>query len=237
MRENFWLHKLHSLSGVIPVGFYMLQHLTLNSFSLAGPEKFNGVIEFFENWPPHLLLAAELLIILGPILFHAVYGLFIVSRMEPYTSPAAAKYRENKYYSLQRWSGVVAFFFLCVHVASTAIRHKVQGVDVVKYQAMAEMLQWPNNLHLGLIFYVVGVVACAYHLAYGIWNFCIRWGITIAEKSQLAMTRVAFVLFVVISLLGVGSLAGFLKPQKAQAVQVLQNGPSGKGNEVVYRPN
>lgn len=219
MRENFWLHKLHSLSGVIPVGFYMLQHLTLNSFALAGREKFDGVIDFFEAWPPHLLLAAELLIILGPILFHAVYGLIIVARMEPYTSPASAKYRENKFYTLQRWSGIVAFFFLCVHVASTVVRHKIQGVDLVKYQAMSEMLRWPNGMHLGLIFYAIGVLACGYHLAYGIWHFCIRWGITIGEKSQMAMARVSLVLFIVITLLGIGSLAGFLKPQGPATVQ------------------
>lgn len=229
MRENFWLHKLHSLSGVIPVGFYMLQHLTLNSFSIAGPEKFNGVIEFFEGWPPHLLLAAELFFILGPILFHAVYGLFIVARMEGNLSQAAYKYRENRFYTLQRWSGIVAFFFLCVHVAATVVRHKIQGVDVVKYQAMAEMLQWPNNLYLGLIFYVVGVVACAYHLAYGIWHFCIRWGITIGDKSQMAMARVSMALFIVISLLGIGSLGGFLNPNHRPTTVVSHEQPKLDG--------
>ncbi|MES1227760.1 MAG: succinate dehydrogenase [Armatimonadota bacterium] len=210
MRENYLLHKLHSLSGVIPVGFYMVQHLTLNSFAIAGPEKFNGVIEFFESWPPHLLLAAELLFILGPILFHAVYGLVIVSKAEGNYSQAAYKYRENRYYTLQRWTGVIAFFFLCAHVASTVVRHKMSGVDVVKYRAMADMMAWPGNLHLGFLFYVMGVVACCYHFAYGIWNFCIRWGITVGEKSQMGMARFSFVLFVALSLLGVGTLGGFL---------------------------
>ena len=35
-RENYFWHKVHSLTGVIPVGYYMVQHLVLNSFSLAG---------------------------------------------------------------------------------------------------------------------------------------------------------------------------------------------------------
>ena len=39
-RENYFWHKLHSLTGIIPIGFYMIQHLVLNSFSFAGPEKF-----------------------------------------------------------------------------------------------------------------------------------------------------------------------------------------------------
>lgn len=217
MKENYLLHKLHSLSGVVPVGFYMVQHLTLNSFAIAGPERFDSVIDFFDGWPPHLLLAAELLIILGPILFHAVYGLFIVSRAEGNYSSAAYKFRENRYFRLQRFTGIVAFFFLCAHVASTAVRHKIAGAEVVKYRGMAEMLAWPNNLHLGLVLYVIGVVACCYHLAYGVWNFCIRWGITVGEKSQMAVARFSFVAFVLLSILGVGTLAAFLVPQPSEA--------------------
>ncbi|MEJ5171677.1 MAG: hypothetical protein WHU10_11875, partial [Fimbriimonadales bacterium] len=79
-RENFLLHKLHSLTGIVPIGFYMLQHLTLNSFALAGPDKFNAVIAFFEGMPKHILLALEIGVILLPILFHGVYGLFITQR-------------------------------------------------------------------------------------------------------------------------------------------------------------
>jgi succinate dehydrogenase/fumarate reductase cytochrome b subunit len=53
-RESYFWHKLHSLTGMIPTGFYLVQHLTLNSFALGGPEKFNGVIQFFEGMPKHL---------------------------------------------------------------------------------------------------------------------------------------------------------------------------------------
>src|SRR4051812_28679022 len=55
-KENFFWHKLHSLAGIVPIGFYMLQHLVLNTFSLAGPDYFNGVIGFFEGMPFHFLL-------------------------------------------------------------------------------------------------------------------------------------------------------------------------------------
>src|SRR4051812_2218543 len=59
-RENFFWHKVHSLTGIVPIGFYMLQHLTLNSFSLAGPEHFNGVISFFGSMPWYILLGMEI---------------------------------------------------------------------------------------------------------------------------------------------------------------------------------
>ena len=55
-RENYLLHKIHSLTGVVPVGYYMAQHLLLNTFSVAGPAKFNAVLAFFEGIPNYVLL-------------------------------------------------------------------------------------------------------------------------------------------------------------------------------------
>ena len=220
MRENFILHKLHSLSGVVPVGFYMVQHLTANSFALAGANRFNNVIDFFASWPPHLLLGVEVLGIWLPLLFHAVYGIIIVSKADGNYSSKAYRYRENKYYTLQRWSGVVAFFFLIGHFASTTVRAKMMGPEAIKFNAMADLMAWPNGLYFGFILYAIGVTACAYHFAYGIWNFCIRWGITVKESSQMATARVSFVVFIALTLLGVGDLVAFLRGHSSEETTV-----------------
>jgi succinate dehydrogenase / fumarate reductase cytochrome b subunit len=214
MRESFFWHKVHSLTGIVPIGFYMAQHLTLNSFSLAGPSKFNGVIAFFASIPPHVLLALEICAIWLPLLFHAVYGMFIVSRSHDNYSQKAYKFRENRYYRLQRWSGVIAFLFLCFHVASTTLRAKTQGESVIQYDAWHQLLT--SNGYVYFILYAVGVTACSYHLAYGIWNFCIRWGVTISEKSQVAMGKISAAAFVFLTLIGVGALYGFVNPVFAQ---------------------
>ncbi len=236
MRENFILHRLHSLSGIIPVGFYMVQHLTLNSFALFGPAKYDGVIGFFASFPPHILLSLEIFVIGIPLLFHAVYGLFIVARADPNYSEKAYRFRENRYYTWQRWSGILAFLFLCTHVATTTLRAKAQGHQAIEFHAMTEMMAWPNNLHLGLLFYVLGVVACSYHLAYGIWNFCIRWGITINPRSQEATGKFAAGTFVVLTLLGWTALAGFLNPAYANEQAEVRTGPRVQQVSAAYRP-
>ncbi|MFW5697048.1 MAG: succinate dehydrogenase, partial [Fimbriimonadaceae bacterium] len=74
MKENYFWHKLHSLTGIIPIGYYLVQHLSLNSFSLGGAAKFNTVIEFFEALPTHVILAIKLIVVWIPLIFHAVYG-------------------------------------------------------------------------------------------------------------------------------------------------------------------
>ena len=226
-RESFFWHKLHSLTGVIPTGFYLVQHLTLNSFALAGPEKFNGVIQFFEGMPKHFLYFLKFGVIWPALLFHAFYGLFIISRSEGNYSKASMKFRENRYYTLQRWSGIFAFVFLAYHLATTSLLGMAKGAEsTIYYENWADKLAAPFGLHLVLLFYVLGVLSSTYHFAYGIWNFSIRWGIAISESAQQKVGRFSQALFVVVSLIGIAALFGFFNPVLAK------DGYSGEASNV-----
>jgi len=233
-RENFIWHKLHSLTGIIPVGFYMIQHLTLNSFSLAGEKYFNGVIDFFGKlMPRHILFALEIGVIALPLLFHGVYGLFITNRGQANITQKKYFYTENLMYTLQRISGLALFVLLILHVWETTIRSRIQGEDVIKFAAWHDKLTSYNYSILAL--YMLGVFLASYHLAFGIWNFCIRWGIAISEEKQLLVRKISTVLCVAFTLLGWAALLGFVvKPDLnkgshepiAQEVQVQNANPS-----------
>lgn len=217
-KENYVLHKLHSLSGVVPVGYYMAQHLVLNTFSLAGPEKFNGVIGFFESMPKFFLLAVEICLIWIPILFHAVYGLFIIGRAKPNYFGSVYGWSRNLMYTLQRWSGVFLFFFLAIHVCTTtAAKYYYSNPRLVEFDAWHEKLSSPP--YLWLMFYIVGVTAASFHLGTGIWDFCIRWGITVSEKAQNAVQKLSFAAFIALTLLGWAALAGFLLHGNSSSAQ------------------
>lgn len=216
-RENFILHKLHSLSGVIPVGFYMLQHLTLNSFSIAGPARFDGVINFFESIPKHVLLALEILAIWIPLFFHAIYGFAIVNRALPNLKNENYKYRENRFYTFQRISGMVAFAFLIFHFITTTVAKYIAGnAEVIKYAAMQQKLTQMG--YLQFFVYLIGIAAATYHFCYGLWGFSIRWGIVVGEKSQQKFFKFCSLAFIAVLLLGWSALAGFLihKPEAAE---------------------
>ncbi|MBV6459329.1 MAG: Succinate dehydrogenase cytochrome b558 subunit [Fimbriimonadaceae bacterium] len=207
-RESYFWHKVHSLTGIIPIGFYMVQHLTLNSFSIAGPDKFDSVISFFAGVPKHLLLALEFLVLGLPILFHAIYGLIIIRRAEPNISNPNFQFLENRMFGWQRWTGVFLFFLLIAHVMTTTLNAKINGEHVIYYQAWQDMLT--SYFYLPLLIYAFGIICAAYHLSYGVWNFCIRWGITVSEQSQLAMQKASAYIFFVLLVLGWGALGGFL---------------------------
>lgn len=210
-KENFFWHKLHSLTGIIPVGYYLVQHLTLNTFSLAGAEKFNGIIGFFESMPLHFLIALKLIAIWIPLIFHAVYGVFIIARADPnLTNPAYAAYRENRFYTYQRVSGILAFLFLAYHMTTTSVASKLssEGVRIIEYSAWAGKLA-AGGTYWVLAAYVIGIAACAYHFSYGLWGFCIRWGITISEEAQAKVFNFSRACFVAVTLLGWVALSGF----------------------------
>jgi succinate dehydrogenase / fumarate reductase cytochrome b subunit len=217
MRENFFWHKVHSLTGIVPVGFYMVQHLTLNSFSLGGPQKFDAVIGFFEGMPIHLLLLLEITLIWIPLLFHAVYGIFITGRAQPNVIGSKYGWGENWMYTMQRVTGILLFFFLVFHVVTTTGDKYVKGnANDIYFAAWHDKLTSMGGLWLGI--YLLGVPFASYHLAFGIWNFCIRWGITIGEQAQRRVQQFSVVFFVAITLLGWLALAGFLIPHNGAGV-------------------
>ena len=216
-RENFLLHKIHSLTGVVPVGYYMAQHLLLNTFSVAGPAKFNAVLAFFEGIPNYVLLALEAFAIWIPLLFHSIYGIFITSRAKPNFIGTKYGWSQNRMYTLQRYSGVFIFLFLIYHVFTTTVAKYYTGdVKVIQFAAWHEKLT--SNGYLILVLYLLGVLASCYHLAYGVWNFSIRWGITISDHAQRQVQKLSLAIFVLLTVLGWAALFGFLKSPAATTV-------------------
>ena len=208
-RENYLLHKLHSLTGIVPVGYYLVQHLVLNSFTVAGPEKFNNVLAFFESIPNYVLLALEVTAIWIPLLFHSIYGIFITGRAKPNFVGTKYGWSQNRMYTLQRYSGVFIFVFLCYHVATTTVaKYLNHSIDPISYAAWQHKLT--DHFYFFFVFYLLGIVASTYHLSYGIWNFSIRWGITISDRAQRQVQKFSLACFVLLTAIGWVALAGFL---------------------------
>lgn len=215
-RENYVLHKIHSLTGVIPVGYYMAQHLLLNTFSVAGEAKFNAVLAFFEGIPNYVLLALEAVAIWIPLLFHSIYGIFITGRAQQNYIGDKYGWSQNRMYTLQRVSGIFIFVFLIYHVITTTVtKYATHDIHRIEYAAWQEKLTGYG--YFFLVFYMLGVLASSYHLGYGIWNFCIRWGITISDRAQRQVQKISLGIFLLLTALGWAALFGFLMHKPAGA--------------------
>jgi succinate dehydrogenase / fumarate reductase cytochrome b subunit len=206
---SFYLRRLHSLTGIIPVGAFLFEHILIsNSTAISGPAAYARQVSFLANLP--LVFFLELFGIWVPIAYHALYGFYIWYRGD--SNSIAYPWTGNWMYTVQRWTGGIAFAYILWHVSTM----RFLGVDLHDNpmasfgKVQHEVFQTPL-----LLFYVVGLIAASWHFAYGIWLFCAKWGIVSGDKAQKRFLALCLALFVVLTGAGLASLTAFRsRPQQ-----------------------
>jgi succinate dehydrogenase / fumarate reductase cytochrome b subunit len=227
--SSFVLRRLHSLSGIVPVGAFLFEHILIsNSTAISGPDAYARQVSFLANLP--LVFFLELFGIWLPILFHALYGFYIWYRGDGNT--IAYPWSGNRMYTAQRWTGGIAFAYIVWHVCTM----RFLGVDLHAHPDLSFGKVQGEVLHTGLfLFYVVGLVAASWHFAYGIWLFSAKWGIVSGDKAQNRLLRVCLVLFLVLCGAGFASLYSFRSRPLADDDQnraLLHAGPKARAQTV-----
>ena len=172
---HFWLRRLHSLTGIFPIGAFLLEHMFSNSFIVRGPQAYNSQIAFLQSLPYVIWL--EIFFIYLPILYHAFYGFYVMFTGK--NNLAWYPYLANILYSLQRWTGIGAFIYIMYHAYHTRFVNLLYGTEV-SFERMQHLMTDPRIFW----FYIVGLAAVMFHFANGIWGFLISWGITVGPKAQ-----------------------------------------------------
>ncbi len=200
---SFWLRRLHSLSGIVPVGAFLFEHVLIsNSAAIGGPAAYARQVRFLASLP--LVPILELFGIWLPILFHALYGFYIWYRGE--TNIKEYPWTGNWMYTAQRWTGIIAFAYILWHTWTM----RFTGIDLHEYPgASFGKVQAELFSPALLAFYVVGLVCASWHFAYGIWLFAAKWGLTPGEKARQRFLAVCLAFFVVMSAVGLTSLYTF----------------------------
>ncbi len=115
------LRRLHSLSGIVPIGAFLVEHYISNAEAMKGPAAYNATVRFLNSLPFVLFLEWGLIFI--PILYHGLYGLYIWYRGEANVSDYP--WIGNWMYSMQRWTGGIAFAYASTR--STALFTVIPG--------------------------------------------------------------------------------------------------------------
>jgi succinate dehydrogenase / fumarate reductase cytochrome b subunit len=213
MSRIFLLRRLHSLTGIIPIGAFLIEHFYTNFAAVAGEEPFNEAVKHLRVLlPGPMLPIAELLFIGLPILFHAVLGVYIAYTMRNNTP--SYSYARNWLYFFQRVAGIFLVVFIAAHVASMRFGWwgLVAGRDSVdaNVDRAFNIVQADLSDPLILAFYILGVIAASYHFSYGLWSFGIHWGVTVSERSQRASQFVCSGIGVAVLLIGLASALAFV---------------------------
>jgi succinate dehydrogenase / fumarate reductase cytochrome b subunit len=197
----YTLRRLHSLSGIVPVGAFLLEHLATNAVALNGPAAYNRAVASIARLP--FLTAIEIALIGLPLLFHMVAGVLIATTGE--ASVHRGRYPRNWMYLLQRVSGVFLAFFIIYHVWGTRLSPAAAAHRADLYQLMQQHLQESGVLAI----YLLGTVAACFHFGNGLFGFAIHWGLATTRDAQRRAARLGFAVFVILALVGVDALLSF----------------------------
>ena len=202
-RYHFLIRRLHSLSGIIPVGVFLCIHLTINATIMIGGEAFQNAVSLIHSLNKiGILPAVELLFIIAPIAFHALVGILIW--LTGSVNVLQHRYCGNARYTLQRWSGIIAIFFIVAHlwhihwILPWGAEFDAHAAPASTIAAMAS--GWTAPV------YAIGVICAVFHFANGLWTFLITWGITISPKSQRGSAWVCGLIGLVLLAFGLGAL-------------------------------
>jgi succinate dehydrogenase / fumarate reductase, cytochrome b subunit len=205
---SFLLRRLHSISGVVPIGAFLLEHFISNAEAFKGPIAYGKQVEFLNSLP--FVFFMELFFIWIPILYHGLYGIYIWYQGE--TNVAAYPWTGNWLYTSQRWTGIVALAYMVQHTYHLRFTGTVLGTH--PDQAFAKVQHEFQNPWM-VAFYCVGIIAASWHFSYGLWLFAAKWGITTGERARRRFGYVCLTLAIGLILLGALSMNGFFRtPQQ-----------------------
>lgn len=216
-RHEFLLRRLHSLSGLVPVGAYMVVHLLVNASVLNGAATYQDSVYKIHSLG-RILPIVEWGFIFLPLLFHAVFGVVIVRGGLPNTR--SYPYGANIRYTLQRATGMVALLFILFHVFQMHgwfhfdwwLRNVAEpwgGHQFRPYNATSTAAEAVQQSALVSLFYLVGILACVFHLANGLWTMGITWGVWVTPAAQRRASVLCAVLGVGLGLVSLGAWGGF----------------------------
>lgn len=232
-RHHFLLRRLHSLSGIIPVGLFVMVHLFTNFQMIRGGGEFQHEVDFIHSTPALLFVEIGLW---GGIGFHAALGLIYTfsgkSNVQRYA------YQDNWRYTLQRVTGMLALVFIFLHVATLRWRWDlfgwftpfyVYGDDGTPLAHASTAAALQSNAVL--ILYVIGVLSVVYHWANGLWTAAISWGLTISVAAQRRWGYACAGIGLALTIFSIGAIAGArlheLSPQEQASYDAMIEARAG----------
>lgn len=258
-RHYFILRRLHSLSGIFPIGVFLIEHLVTNSAIVwgtvlghgehghAGVEAFQHDVNFIYNLPALPLIEWGVLFI--PILFHAVLGVFFARSGR--VNVRAYGYQDNWRYAWQRISGYVGIVFIFMHITSLRFGWNYGGLmpSFDRFHAASTTANHFQNGTVGILlslFYLVCVLLLVFHFANGLWTAAITWGLTISVQAQKRWGYVCAALGLALSGAAVAAILGFTFVDIDEARQVetrmlqghgpAESGETAPGDGSTYGP-
>jgi succinate dehydrogenase / fumarate reductase cytochrome b subunit len=171
MRRGALVRGAFSLSGVLPLGAFLVIHAAVNARALAGDASFARAARLFERIPA--LPLVEVVLVFAPLLVHGALGLWLVATRSSFAVPSPYG---GAVHASMRVTGVLALAFLAMHLPE--LRFRTPGArpagDLLSSLLAADLASMRYGLPLRAVAYLLGSGAVAFHFAAGLWGFFAR---------------------------------------------------------------
>jgi succinate dehydrogenase / fumarate reductase cytochrome b subunit len=208
--HDFFWRRLHSLSGIIPIGAFLVEHILSNFEAVNGPLAYAQQVKFLNSLP--LVRMLEWAFIFIPLAFHGVYGVYIALRGR--NNVNVYPWAGNWGYLTQRITGLIAFAYIVQHVW----RQRFSGINLPEHPGAAfHKVQVELHNPWMLAIYVIAMIATCWHFAYGIWLFAAKWGITPGDRARKRFGYVCALGGTALCIMGLVGMYAFINPKYANA--------------------
>jgi succinate dehydrogenase / fumarate reductase cytochrome b subunit len=201
---TFYLRRLHSLVGLFVLGGVVFEHIFTNSMAMGGAAALNGALALMEMIPKPIFYGIEICAIAIPLLFHAIYGIYIA--LQAKNNPRNYGFARNWQFALQRWTAWYLVFFLIWHIGYLRIFTKGITGTPISYELLHNLF---NTSPITTVLYIIGMFAAIFHFTNGITTFCMTWGIAKGPRVQKVINCLSMILCVVMCLITLAFMGSY----------------------------
>lgn len=184
----------------------MVFHLWTNAQALNGQLAFDEAVAHIHAMPYLPILEAGILL---PLAFHAGYGIKLALAGKP--NVGSYSFTRNWMYLLQRISGMIALVFIGYHLYELRVQKFLGTIGSQGFYPTlcANLSSTAYGVPWVALLYIVGIAACVFHFANGLWGFAFSWGITVSRRSQRVAASVVAIIGLVLFFLGANTALYF----------------------------
>jgi succinate dehydrogenase / fumarate reductase cytochrome b subunit len=204
--QAFVIRRLHSVTGIVPLGAFLFEHFFTNSFSHHGALAYNEKVEFLRTLPYVAFLEWGFIFI--PFLFHAILGVYIMWTGS--VNMSSYGFTRNWLYFFQRVSSFFVLLFVVQHVLQTRFgMFRGPLAETGGLEDFYDLMSRIFNDPLMVTVYVIGILSTCFHFANGLSTFCMTWGLTISRQSQRLVGYACLAIGVTLAAMALWSMVGF----------------------------
>jgi succinate dehydrogenase / fumarate reductase, cytochrome b subunit len=179
--------RLGSFLAVVPLSFWVVNHLWDNLAAFSGAEAWQTAVTGQRD---PFTQALTFIFVLAPLLMHTGWGIVRLLSFKPK-------------YILQRFTALGVLAFIGAHLWLAFLQPHLFHGGPEPFADISREMRFHGPT---LVVYLLGTLGTAYHLANGLQNFGMAWGIFASERSMRRFEPFVIIIFLVLLAMAWGSI-------------------------------